>query len=606
MAANGRLSILYSQSSIRVGNRQMIPFLTYPLALIALTALPALAAIYFFRNRFRRRKVSSLVLWRFQVQSKEGGVKMNRLQLPLIFFLELLALLLLVTAASGPFWKLPQSTRPLIVILDDSFSMRAVSDNVSAQTRAKIFLQKLFRVQPPPSTRILLAGTEPRLLGSQVRTWNEVSKLLEQWTCRAPSSAIDSALTLAAELGKQQANILVLTDHAPPEKKLSNDLIEWRAFGLPVDNVAIVNASRSALGNEDRCLLEIANFSSKPRDSKLLVESGSNAIQTVELTFAPGEQKRLVFNLPSAAPMLAASVGDDALADDNEIKLLPPIRKKVRVKIVLTNATASALVERALDATGLRASISENPELVIHDSADAFVGSNAWSLRWILPEKPTAYTGPFVIDSAHPLAEGISLQGAVWAANAMTNSAGTVPVILAGNVPLLSAREDIFGRRELTLNLNPDFSTVQSTPDWPILFWNLLDWRISQLPGLLESNGRLGAEMILKTTGEFVSITQPDGVVKNFPRTSDQLSIETPLPGLYSVAMGATTNLFVVNSLAADESNLSQCTTGEWGQWKNDAERRFEEASLVWIIGLAALAVLTTHLFLSAGKKGNA
>ena len=65
----------------------MIPFLTYPLALIALATLPALAAIYILRNRFRRRQVSSLVLWRFHVQSKAGGSKVHRLQLPLLFFL---------------------------------------------------------------------------------------------------------------------------------------------------------------------------------------------------------------------------------------------------------------------------------------------------------------------------------------------------------------------------------------------------------------------------------------------------------------------------------------------------------------------------------------
>ena len=110
----------------------MLPFLTYPLALIALATVPALAAIYILRNRFRRRPVSSLVLWRFHVQSKSGGAKIHRLQLPLLFFLELLALVLLVTAAGGPHWKLPQSARPLIVVLDDSFSMGAVNNGVSA------------------------------------------------------------------------------------------------------------------------------------------------------------------------------------------------------------------------------------------------------------------------------------------------------------------------------------------------------------------------------------------------------------------------------------------------------------------------------------------
>ncbi|HZL13555.1 MAG TPA: VWA domain-containing protein, partial [Verrucomicrobiae bacterium] len=248
----------------------MIPFLTYPLALIALATLPALAAIYILRNRFRRKQVSSLVLWRFHVQSKSGGAKVHRLQLPLLFFLELLVLALLVTAAAGPQWKLPQSARPLIIVLDDSFSMRALSDGVSAQTRAKNFLEKLFR-QPPPFTRLILAGMEPRSLGSIAKNWREVDESLSQWKCLSPNAAIDSAITLAAELGKQQANILVLTDHKPDDEKFSSPRLEWRAFGLPLDNFAVVNASRTAFGKQDRCLLEIANFSGDSRSTKLLV-----------------------------------------------------------------------------------------------------------------------------------------------------------------------------------------------------------------------------------------------------------------------------------------------------------------------------------------------
>ena len=111
------------------------------------------------------------------------------------------------------------------------------------------------------------------------------------------------------------------------------------------------------------------------------------------------------------------------------------------------------------------------------------------------------YTGPFVVDNSHPLAKGIALQGVVWAGAGATNSPGEIPVILAGNVPLLSVREDLAGGRHLNLNFNPEISTVQSTPDWPVLFWNILTWRISEMPGLKESNARLGTEVTLKTTG---------------------------------------------------------------------------------------------------------
>ncbi len=584
----------------------MIPFLTYPLALIALAALPALAAIYILRHRFRRRQVSSIMLWRFRLQSKEGGSRVHRLQLPLLFFLELLALLLLVVAATGPHWKLPQATRPLIVVLDDSFSLRAVSGNVSAQARAREFLRKMFRFQPPPSTRLLLAGPEPRLLGAPARNWSEVEKLLGQWTCWAPSASLEAAITLASELGKQQANILVLTDHAPPpDEKMTGDRLQWRAFGLPLENLAIVNASRTANGDDDRCLLEVANYSKAAQTARLLVQTGSNAVQRSALSLAPQERQRLVFNLPAAVPALEAGLEADALAEDNRVQLLPPIRRRVRVQVNLTNAALSELMDRTLAATGRRAAISENPELVIHQ-ADTIPSSNAWSLRWMMPEKASAFTGPFVVDSSHPLTEGVALQGVVWAGAELTNVSGAVPVILAGNVPLLSAREDLVGRQFLTLNLDPALSTLQNTPDWPILFWNILEWRAAQFPGLHESNARLGAEVVLKTTGEPVTVTWPDGTVKAFPKTSDQLALETPLPGLYTVAMGRTTNSFAVNPLAADESDLAAGATGQWGNWGADTEKRFEQQPLAWLFALLALGVLTAHLWLlMAGKGGN-
>ena len=61
---------------------------------------------------------------------------------------------------------------------------------------------------------------------------------------------------------------------------------------------------------------------------------------------------------------------------------------------------------------------------------------------------------------------------------------------------------------------------------------------------------------------------------------------------------------FSVNVLAADESDLSACATGQWGQWSEDTERRLEETSAVWIFGLLALGLLCAHLFLVATGKG--
>ncbi len=584
----------------------MLPFFAYPLALIALASLPVLAAIYLFRHRFRRRTVSSLLLWRFRLQSREGGSKVQRMQLPLLFLLELLALLLLVAAATGPLWKQAYAGRPLIVVLDDSFSMRAVYEGASSQDRARGFLEKMFSRQPPPTTRVVMAGAQPALAGGPARSWTDLKRLLDRWTCHAPHAALDIALTLASELGNQQANLLVLTDHAPDTGMVAGDRLQWQAFGQPVPNIAVVNASRTSHSDQDRCLLEIANLSGIPRTVGLEVRTGTNSLQTSTLALESNGRQRLIFNIPSGTPLLEAKIDADALSEDDNVELLPPIRQRVRVQLALTNAAASELVAHTLEVTGLRAAISADPELVIHQSEATPSGSNTWGLQWLFTSASAAssFTGPFLIDRTHPLAEGLALQGVVWTASVNVQiPVGAVPIVLAGNTPLLWARVDALGRQQLTLNLDPDLSTLRNTPDWPILFWNLLEWRASEQPGFMQRNVRLGAEVGLQTGGQSVAVTWPDGTAKSFPHTGDRLALETPLPGRYLVAMGTGTSEFVVNTLAAEESSLQDCVTGRWGAWKDEGEQRLQVASAAWMFGLAALGILTLHLVLSAPRK---
>src|SRR5947199_268082 len=78
----------------------MLPLLTHPWALWGLLAVPALAAIYLFRNRFRRHPVSSLLLWAETRERRAGGTRLDRLQTPLLLLLEVLAVVLLVLTAA--------------------------------------------------------------------------------------------------------------------------------------------------------------------------------------------------------------------------------------------------------------------------------------------------------------------------------------------------------------------------------------------------------------------------------------------------------------------------------------------------------------------------
>lgn len=166
--------------------RLVIPVFAYPWAFWALLALLALAAIYWLWSRFRRHPVSSLMLWAEQRQIREGGLRFHRLQTPLLFFLELLALLLLVAAAAGPKVPAGESLRPLLVILDDSYSMRA-GESESPGNRAIAGLTDELRRGRYDRVQLILAGQSPQVLGS-VSMADQAIALLKEWQCRAPTS----------------------------------------------------------------------------------------------------------------------------------------------------------------------------------------------------------------------------------------------------------------------------------------------------------------------------------------------------------------------------------------------------------------------------------
>src|SRR5262245_35066169 len=112
---------------------------SFPLAFLGFLAVPALVAIYWLRSRHRRQPVSTLMLWLEPQEAREGGLLVQRLQTPLLFFLELLTILLLTVAAAGPLTA-GQGSRSLIVVLDDSFSMLAGGRD-SPRSRALIAAQ---------------------------------------------------------------------------------------------------------------------------------------------------------------------------------------------------------------------------------------------------------------------------------------------------------------------------------------------------------------------------------------------------------------------------------------------------------------------------------
>lgn len=574
-----------------------MPVFTFPLAFLALLAVPLLLAIYWLRNRAKERRVSSLLLWLDEKQRWDGGQRIHRLQTPLLFFLELAAILLLVMAAAKPLMRAGDSARPLVVVLDDSFSMQAGGGD-SSRNRAVKAVERELRATPYDPVRFVLAGEMPQVLAEVAGNADQAIKRLQDWNSGAPTAKLEEAIAFAFEIGGNRARVLVVSDHAPPQE-ISDSRLQWWAFGSALPNLAFINATRTARDGEERVMLEIANLSSQPTSALLNIETGGET-KPQQLSLGSKESRRITLTVKNGSAPLRARLGEDSLNVDNEIVLMPEVGKIVRVDLRMRDAKLRELVEKALQSSPQARVTSEQPELVITDDIGANISDpDAWILRVISEQGASSYLGPFVVDRAHSMTEGVSLGGVVWGAG-KSELVGT-PIITAGNIVLLTDVERA-GTHELRLRLRPEISTLQETPNWPILIWNVLAWRASTTPGLRQANVRLGGEANLTVASgvQSINLSDPQRKSRQLAVRDQTVTIKADTAGIYELKADQSKYDFAANAISREESDLTAATSGSWGNWTNAPSLQWEYRSAVWLLLLIVLMVLAVHAWLIA------
>ncbi|MEI6971618.1 MAG: BatA domain-containing protein [bacterium] len=578
----------------------MIPLLAYPLALIALAALPALAAIYLLRNRFRAHPVSSLILWRTEARLRQGGSRIRQFQMPLLFFIELAVLALLVAAAVNPLWVPAKNKFPLVVVLDDSASMRAGDTRATARRAAIAELQRgIFS-----SVRFMIAGDRPRTLSPDTDKPGSWSFPDSKWNCMAARSVLDQTVSLAADLGGPNSLILVVSDSLP-DTSPAGGRIKWLACGSKQGNVAFVNATRTPGPDGDRCMLEVCNLSDQPVVTTLTIDNGREKEQTrTALSLAARERRRHIVTIPAGSPAIRATLTSDALATDNMVWLCPATPKAVRAAINVTDPVLKKHISRAVESSGMISAMPGEPQIVFTDRDYPRTGSaDTWVVRFHTGANPKAYVGPFLADAAHPVADGLHLDSLAWGADATGELAGT-PVIMVGNIPLITDEEDLFGSHIIRFRFNPEASTLHEQPAWPSILWNIINWRALKAAGLETTNWRIDSEPLLTVARatRTVTVCPPRGRPVEIPASRGNVRLPTDITGLYSIVKGDNSLAYAVNLLNEEESDLTKCTSGSKGDWRVVETVKAGTAGCSWIFILAAIAMLGIHLLLISQK----
>ncbi|MEJ2745718.1 MAG: VWA domain-containing protein, partial [bacterium] len=325
--------------------------------LIYLLCIPALIYIYYFSRKKKRVEISSIVPWRLL---KESVVKSSLFRADLLFWLQLALLLLLATAACGPYWRsaVPEAQgRSLILVMDRSASMQTLENGKSRWDLASDRALKLIRgLGPNDRATLIAAGARAEILvsaeGNRQRLEAILGALGPADTPDSMTSAIQLALgLLGGQEGVQggdgsprpgEAELYVFTDRSGKSlgfgKHPPSANVHIEHVGSPKANAAITSISvyRDFFSSPAKVsgYVTVENLSGDGFKGKLTAVAQGKDIASLPITLAPAASltTQVGEKLPEG---LVEIVLDpmDALVVDNRAYLLLPEKETVRIAL---------------------------------------------------------------------------------------------------------------------------------------------------------------------------------------------------------------------------------------------------------------------------------
>ncbi|MCG8402450.1 MAG: BatA and WFA domain-containing protein, partial [Firmicutes bacterium] len=308
---------------------------------LALT-LPAILALYILRPRRRQTVIPSTMLWRPVAAELEASRPWQRLQPRLLLWLQLLAAVLLVLAATGPVWFAPTSFRSTIVLLDASASMRAVEDGVTRFQEAREEVVSLATgLRGDAAITVVAFDRQPRVIVRAASNADDVRRALEELAPSACAADPAPAFSLARALARQLDNprLVLVSDGGITPPDAGAGTVEFIPVGRGDASVAIAALNLRPAGAGQAAQVAVANHGSQPASGRVSLKVGNYPAGSKGWELAPGESLYLQWSeLPREAAVSARletdSPGMDLLKHDNFAWAVPEDRAERKVLLV--------------------------------------------------------------------------------------------------------------------------------------------------------------------------------------------------------------------------------------------------------------------------------
>jgi len=455
-------------------------FFANPWGLLALAAIPAIVAIHFLQERSRRVRASTLFLLEHARPTSEGGLRLERFQNSLPFWMQILAACSLVWLLADPRWVRAQPRQTVAVVLDSSASMQAVRRETLDALAAR--LRGWEEAADRTDWHLLETGPRRPPLYAGRSLEDLVQAAEDRWQPVLGSHPFTDAIVAARALVPGEAGgVILVTDRAA---EVPADVAMLSA-GRPMDNVGFSGGRVDVVDGKAAWRVIVTNHGDAPETRELTIRAagpgglgqGEPLAPPQRIELAPGRHRSLTAEWPAdGRDRIVLALAADRFTLDDTLPLVKPAARRVRLvnRLSGTAGDPGDLVQRMITAADGVDIVADGGEadlvidrlgsepgtsgvLVAMDDAASKEG----------PSKP-AFDPAWVATEDHPLVRDLAWGGLLSGPAADTSlTAADTPLVWKGGRPLAFLRSMPLGegrRAEcLVLNWNLANSTAART-----------------------------------------------------------------------------------------------------------------------------------------------
>ncbi|WP_377891226.1 BatA and WFA domain-containing protein [Alkalihalobacillus sp. R86527] len=180
--------------------------------LLSLTAL--IVVFYLFRKQFDKTQIPSTFLWNQVIEEWQASKWWRKLQQNLLFYLQLLFVILIIIALARPFIMSDRmSGETGAVVLDTSATMSAGKEETKFERAKKEVLDLIDNLGDDQSLTMVTAGAVPEMVFTKETDKRKMKRLVEGLSVTFEEENMPESISLAASyIADQQGSIYIFSD----------------------------------------------------------------------------------------------------------------------------------------------------------------------------------------------------------------------------------------------------------------------------------------------------------------------------------------------------------------------------------------------------------